>query len=65
MAEIINLRTVRKRAARSKDQARAAQNRALHGQTREQITAAKAERASLNRVLDHARREDDAPAAEP
>lgn len=64
MAEIINLRTIRKRAARSRDQARAAQNRALHGQTREQIAAAKAERASLNRTLDHARHEDDAPAAE-
>lgn len=64
MAEIINLRTVRKRAARSKDQAQAAQNRALHGRTRELIKATEAERASLDRTLNHARRDGDDPANE-
>lgn len=57
MAEIINLRTARKRALRSKDRAQAAQNRALHGQTRTQIVSAKAERSGLERTLDQARRE--------
>lgn len=57
MAEIINLNRARK--ARSKDDARAtaANNRAVHGRTKSQRTAAKAELGKAARLLDGAQLE--------
>lgn len=58
MAEVINLRLARKARARADAAQQAAQNRALHGQTKAEKTklAREAERAA--RQLDGAKRED-------
>ncbi|MGI4952565.1 MAG: DUF4169 family protein [Janthinobacterium lividum] len=55
MAEVINLRRVRKRAEREAASLEAAAARAKHGQTRGQRDAASAARDTLRRTLDHAR----------
>ena len=55
MAEIVNLRRVRKRLAREADAAAAAENRVRHGQTRAEQAAPVQEAAERNRVLDGAR----------
>ncbi len=55
MAEIINLRRVRKRAKRDTASLEAAAARAKHGQTRGQREAVSAAKVILRRTLDHAR----------
>ena len=58
MSEIVNLRQVRKRAARAAREDVAAVNRAKHGLTRSERTRKQAEADKLRSVLDGARRED-------
>lgn len=58
MAEIINLRTARKAKARAAAAAGADRNRALHGRTRAQKTADRADAARRERTLDGARIEE-------
>ncbi|RUT26653.1 DUF4169 domain-containing protein [Asaia sp. W19] len=58
MAEIINLRRVRKRVAREKDAALAEENRILHGRTRAERLKTELERGIRARELDGARLED-------
>ena len=55
MAEIVNLRRVRKRLARDADAAAAAESRARHGQTVAEKAVPKQEAAGRNRKLDGAR----------
>ena len=55
MAEIINLRRVRKRAEREAASLEAAAARAKHGQTRGQREGASAANDAVRRTLDHAR----------
>jgi hypothetical protein len=55
MAEIINLRIARKRQARAQEEAKAATNRALHGRTRQEKLAQRAEQARADRQLDGAK----------
>jgi hypothetical protein len=55
MAEIVNLRTARKRANRRCDEKRAAQARVSHGLTKADRALAKTERAKLRRELDEHR----------
>ncbi len=55
MAEIINLRRVRKRAERHAASLEAAAARAKHGQTREQREAASRAKDAVERTLDQAR----------
>lgn len=52
MAEIVNLRTARKRAERDKATSRAAENRFAHGVTKKQRTGAAVEREKLRQTLD-------------
>lgn len=59
MAEIINLRSVRKARARRDAAAQAAVNRAASGRTKEEKQAAKREAARIDRTLDGARLGDD------
>ena len=59
MAEIINLRLARKKKARDDKQRQAEQNRALHGATRAEKAARKAEAERAARQLDGARLERD------
>lgn len=58
MAEIINLRTVRKQKARADKEATAAQNRALHGRTKAQKLKDAAEKDRAGRHIDGHKRED-------
>lgn len=58
MAEIVNLRTVRKRKAREDDAARAEQNRILFGRTKAEKTQSRAETELATRRLDGHKRED-------
>ncbi len=58
MAEIINLRQARKRAARTGKAAEAAANRARHGQSKAERAGAEAERNVVRKALDGARRDD-------
>ncbi|AQR62042.1 hypothetical protein BZG35_10590 [Brevundimonas sp. LM2] len=58
MADIVNLKSVRKARARATDQATAAANRVSHGLTKSERALARAERERLARVLDQARLED-------
>ncbi|PKB24925.1 uncharacterized protein DUF4169 [Novosphingobium kunmingense] len=59
MAEIVNLRLVRKARARGAAADKAAQNRALHGLTKAERTRQKTEAERAARMLDGARREED------
>ena len=52
MAELVNLRTVRKQAKRKQDEARANANRLAHSQPRSVRRLAAAEEARTNRNLD-------------
>jgi hypothetical protein len=58
LAEIVNLRTVRKRKAREDDAARAEQNRILFGRTKAEKTQSRAETELATRRLDSHKRED-------
>ena len=54
MAEIVNLRRVRKALQKTADAAAAGTNRAKHGRTRAERIAVETEAARLRRVLDGA-----------
>ena len=58
MSEIVNLRQVRKRAARAVREDAAAANRAKHGQTKAEKASTRAEAQKLRSLLDGAKRED-------
>lgn len=58
MAEIVNLRRVRKARARAEAEAIAAANRDKHGRPPAEREAGKAERLRSERTLDAHRRED-------
>jgi ribosomal protein S2 len=60
VSEIINLRQVRKRLARTAREEVAATNRARHGQTKAERALTQVEAEKLRRVLDGAKREDPA-----
>ncbi|MDE2578392.1 MAG: DUF4169 family protein [Hyphomicrobiales bacterium] len=55
--EIVNLRRARKQRDRLDAQARAAENRAVHGRAKDERKSAETERARQNRQLDGAKRE--------
>jgi hypothetical protein len=55
MAEIVNLRTARKRANRRRDEKRAAEARVSHGMSKADRVLAKTERAKARRDLDEHR----------
>jgi hypothetical protein len=55
MAEIVNLRTARKRAARSKAERHAAEQRLAHGVSRSERDHAAADRAKARQTLDQHR----------
>jgi hypothetical protein len=55
MAEIVNLRIARKRAARDKAQARAAEQRRAHGIAKPERDRATAERTKAQKALDRHR----------
>ena len=59
MAELVNLRTVRKRAERSKAERRAAENRQAFGASKSERDRAQAERDKLHQTLDGHRVEGD------
>ncbi len=52
MGEVVNLRLARKRKARAEHDAAAAANRALHGRSKGEKTAAKATREREKALLD-------------
>lgn len=58
MAEIVNLRTVRKQKARASKAAQAEQNRALFGRTKGEKQRQAAEKALADRTIDGHKRED-------
>ncbi|CAL1691879.1 hypothetical protein MMB232_02034 [Brevundimonas subvibrioides] len=58
MAEIVNLNRARKDRAKTETKSQAKANRVLHGLTKGQRDAARAERERLSRLLDQTRRED-------
>lgn len=58
MAEIINLNRARKQRARAADKATASANRATHGLSAAQRTAARLERERAQKALDGHERED-------
>lgn len=58
MAEVINLRLARKAKKRADHAATAAENRAKHGQSKAERTAARSETARVAHILDGAKRED-------
>ncbi len=60
MAEIVNLRRVKKQRARAEQAAQAAENRALHGRTRTEKAAEEQAAARREAVLDQARIEPEA-----
>ena len=55
MAEIVNLRIARKRAAREKAASTAAENRLVHGAPQSERTLTEAERDKTNQLLDQHR----------
>ncbi|KAB0267004.1 DUF4169 family protein [Microvirga brassicacearum] len=59
MAEIVNLRLVRKRKARADKEARAAQNRVAFGRTKIERDVSKAENNLTERRLDLHRRDEE------
>ncbi len=58
MAEIVNLRMARKARARAEQERQAAENRALHGETKAQRQLRAADTQRTERLLDGAKRED-------
>lgn len=58
MAEIVNLKRVRKAKARSEADAKAAENRAQYGQTKAERARVAAEKAKLRAVIEGAKKED-------
>lgn len=60
MTKVVNLRLARKARARGEAEAKAAANRALHGRTKGQKQADKAEKDRLARLLDGVKRGEDA-----
>ena len=52
MAELVNLRTARKRAQRKQDEERASANRLAHGQPKDVRKRGDAERTKADRHLD-------------
>ena len=52
MAEIVNLRIARKRAASSKAEAQAAEQRLAHGASKSERDQASADRAKSRQILD-------------
>ena len=58
MTKVVNLRQARKAKGRSDAEAKAAANRAVHGRTKAQKQAERAEREKLARMLDGIRRDD-------
>ena len=58
MTRIVNLRQARKARDRSEAESKAAANRALHGRTKAQKQADKAEQDRLARMVDGARLDD-------
>jgi len=64
MAEIVNLRRVKKAKARQDASVQAAQNRVLHGRSRAEREAAAAGQQQADRVLDGARLDRDREAGE-
>jgi hypothetical protein len=61
MAEIINLRTVRKRKERGEKEAVAAANRAAFGRSKSEKALTKAEQALELKRLDSRKRDDERP----
>lgn len=61
MAEIINLKTVKKQRARAEKAKAADVNRAKHGQTKVEKDRAEAEQERLDHTLDGAKLDDDPP----
>ena len=55
MAEIVNLRTARKRAKRHREEERAAAARVSHGVSKADRTLSRAERSRMRRELDEHR----------
>ena len=55
MAELVNLRTARKRAKKLRDDLRADANRLAHGQPKHRRKLAAAQKAKINRDLDQHR----------
>lgn len=53
MADVVNLRTVRKRAKRRDDDQRAHANRLSHGRPTRERKLAKAQQSKASRELDH------------
>jgi hypothetical protein len=60
MSEIVNLRQARKRRDRAEQAAQAAENRAKFGRTKAEIQAEGRAAQALERVLDGAKREENA-----
>ncbi len=60
MSEIVNLRQARKRAARTAQEAIAAANRAMYGQTKAERALKQAEAEKQRKLLDGVKREDPA-----
>ena len=58
MAEIVNLRQARKRRARADKEARADENRRLHGRTREEKELERDQVERARKHLDRHRRDD-------
>lgn len=59
MAEIVNLKRVRKQRARTAAEADAAANRTEHGRTKSERRLTKAEKEAAERKLDGHKRDDD------
>lgn len=59
MAEIINLNRARKARDKAEGKARAAENRVVHGRTKAEKIAARAETERAARLLDGAKRDGD------
>lgn len=58
MAEIVNLNRARKARDKADAKAEAAANRVIHGRTKAEREAARAERERLSRLLDQTKIED-------
>lgn len=58
MTNVVNLNKARKAQAKSKDLAKAAQNRVAFGRSKPEKTKARSEKVKSDRALDGAKRED-------